>query len=82
MTRKNPDNKPLRIVKRQSDGTPSTTYRLQDVIVLDALVGLAQAEAMLIKAGKSSALPHFIAIVKEIENLCGFRFEIDEDSVQ
>jgi hypothetical protein len=45
---------------------------------LDALIGLAQAEAVL--AVKSqSALSHFIAVVKEIEAACGFHFEEIEE---
>lgn len=39
------------------------------------LSNLAIAEATLVKAGKQSALPHFIAIVKELEELYNFRFE-------
>jgi len=75
MARKNPENRPLRIVKCSSDGTPSATYKMVNGVVLQALVGLAQAEAELVRGGKDSAMPHFVAIVKEIEDICGFRFE-------
>jgi len=42
--------------------------------LLTSLSNLAIAETNLVKAGKDSALPHFIAIVKEIERIAGFKF--------
>jgi len=43
------------------------------------LVTLALAQSNLVKAGKDSAMPHFIAIVKELEELYGFKFEIMDE---
>lgn len=70
MTRKNPDNKPLRIVR---DTKPDMEVN-QDLYPT-VLGQLAIAQSNLVKAGKDSAMPHFIAIVKELERLYGFRFE-------
>lgn len=73
MTRKNPDNKPLRIRQTSLTGTRPADYGFM-------LVHLAVAQSNLVKAGKDSAMPHFIAIVKELERHYGFTFEIlDED---
>jgi hypothetical protein len=69
---KNPDNNPLRIVYKD-DAT--RLQRLKCIDFSDMLTRLAIAEATLVKAGKQSALPHFIAIVKELEEIWGFRFE-------
>lgn len=69
---KNPDNKPLRIVKTKKTFISTETY-------INMLSSLAIAESNLVKAGKDSALNHFIAIVKELENECGFKFEIMEE---
>lgn len=71
---KNPDNKPLRIVS--VSGGAHLTHGQDYAIVLS---NLAIAQSNLVKAGKSSALPHFIAIVKEIEKLYGFEFKIIEE---
>lgn len=71
--RKNPDNKPLRIKR---DGVFSA-YDERYALILS---NLAIAESNLVRAGKDSAMPHFIAIVKELEKLFGFRFEIIEES--
>jgi hypothetical protein len=43
------------------------------------LSNLAIAESNLVKAGKDSALNHFVAIMKELEKECGFRFETMEE---
>jgi hypothetical protein len=43
------------------------------------LSNLAIAESNLVKAGKDSALQHFIAIVKELERIYGFTFELLEE---
>lgn len=70
MTRKNPDNKPLRIVytddkaQHRARVNPDFSY---------ALSQLAVAQAILARH-KSSAMPHFIAIVKELENIHGFNY--------
>jgi hypothetical protein len=69
---KNPDNKPLRIIH------PQKTYISQEAYIL-MLSNLAIAESNLVKAGKDSALNHFVAIVKELEEECGFKFEVMED---
>lgn len=70
---KNPDNKPLRIVRGAilEDGNVDSwrSYGLM-------LSNLAIAESNLVKAGKDSALPHFIAIVKELEYIYDFKFEV------
>lgn len=72
MSRKNPENKQLRIVTNRS------SYSVNTDIYIAALSNLVVAEATLVRAGKDSAMPHFIAIVKELERLCGFRFETME----
>jgi len=46
------------------------------------LSNLTIAESNLIKAGKASALNHFIAIVKELERVCNFKFEIIKEGVE
>jgi hypothetical protein len=71
---KNPDNKPLRIVRTRKTFLSQEGY-------INMLSNLAIAESNLVKAGKDSALNHFIAIVKELESECGFKFEIMEDGV-
>lgn len=73
-TRKNPENKPLRIVAA-GGGLMDMHYGYTEI-----LGQMLIAQAILAKS-KSSAMPHFIAIVKELERLYGFRFEqIAEDS--
>ena len=69
---KNPENKPLSIIYQgMSPDVEPGTYAL-------VLSNLAIAESNLVRAGKDSALPHFIAIVKELEDVCGFRFVVQE----
>jgi hypothetical protein len=71
--RKNPENKPLRMV---FDASCTNKEELGVTLAL-----LAVAESNLVKAGKDSALPHFIAIVKALEDIHGFRFvQINEES--
>jgi hypothetical protein len=65
---KNPDNKPLRVVSTRGGAPFRDGYGAM-------LVQLAIAESNLVKAGKSSGLTHFIAIVKELERVYGFKFE-------
>ena len=72
MTRKNPDNKPLRIV-RNGRRVLSRGHEYANVIS-----NLVIAQAQLVRAGKDSAMPHFIACVKELERLYGFHFEIHD----
>lgn len=76
---KNPDNKPLRIVLGNNqprfagwDGDGVKNY----VLILS---NLAIAQSNLVRAGKDSAMPHFIAIIKEIERAYDFKFEIYEE---
>lgn len=71
--RKNPDNKPLRIKR---DGVFSA-YDERYALILS---NLAIAESNLVRAGKDSAMPHFIAIVKEIERVLKIEFKIIEES--
>lgn len=48
----------------------------------DMLSRLAIAESNLVRAGKDSALPHFNAIVKELERIHNFEFvKQNEDSI-
>jgi len=63
---KNPDNNPLRIV------FDSSCTNKEELGVTLAL--LAIAESNLVKAGKSSGMIHFIAIVKALEETYGFKF--------
>lgn len=68
---KNPEGKPVKII-HDSDKINGTEFA-------NVLVGLAIAESNLVRAGKDSVMPHFIAIVKEIERLYKFHFEVIED---
>lgn len=66
----NPNNDPLKIVRHGSDdenNRQGSDYPL-------TLAILALSEAMMAKH-KQSALPHFIALVKELEDHYGFTFE-------
>jgi len=58
----------LRIKKTSTD--PKRNSELPFILTM-----LAQSEAMLHKEGVKSALPHYIAIVKELEDYYGFTFE-------
>jgi hypothetical protein len=64
---KNPENAPLRIV----DGVVDRANLDYGIV----LALLAVAESNLVRAGKDSALNHFIAIVKGLERLYGFTFQ-------
>ena len=70
---KNPDSRPLRIKWKQAPA------KGDDALAL-TLATLAVAESNLAKAGYKSALPHFIALVKAIEEIHGFTFEIVEEN--
>jgi hypothetical protein len=71
--RKNPENKMLEIVNsRDGHSAPTEVY-------IAVLSSLAIAESNLVRAGKDSAMPHFIAIVKELERLCDFKFKVVEE---
>lgn len=68
---KKTSNKHLRIVKSgvgYKFDTPEP--------YLNMLGRLANAEATLVAAGIDSAMPHFIAVVKEIECVLGISFEM------
>ena len=71
--RKNPENKMLMVTNTRN------VYSTSKEIYIVALSNLAIAESNLVRAGKDSAMPHFIAIVKELERLCDFRFEVVEE---
>ena len=71
MTRKNPENKPLRIV---FDRLVDRDVARKDPNYIRALGQLAIAQATMARH-KASAMPHFIAIVKELEDINRFRFE-------
>jgi len=64
---KNPENAPLLLVNHVLDRDN------KDFGIVLAI--LAVAESNLVRAGKDSALNHFIAIVKALEGLYGFHFE-------
>jgi len=66
---KNPESKPLRIERKHPHLVPPADYGAM-------LASLAVAQSNLIRAGKDSAMPHFIAIVKELERHYDFTFEI------
>lgn len=70
---KNPDGKPLRIVSTSDNGGNVYAGKEYYAVVLS---NLAIAQSNLVKQGKDSAMPHFIAIVKELERVYGFRFEV------
>lgn len=67
MSRKNPDNQPLRIVRGGKEIDEAEYQRM--------LIQLAVAQSNLVQAKKDSAMPHFIAIVKELEQYYDFTFE-------
>lgn len=76
---KNPENKPLRIRctwDRKGFEVPAAVDDISGYWRNYGLVlsNLAVAQSNLVKAGKDSALPHFIAIVKELEKIYGFEF--------
>ena len=73
MTRKNPENKPLKIVRQ------NITSADEFIVYINTLSTILVAQSNLVIAGKDSAMPHFIAIVKELESVLGFRFEIMEE---
>lgn len=75
--RKNPENKPLRIVDLY--GLPKQDRGQEYGRMLSQL---AIAESNLVRAGKDSAMPHFIAIVKELERVYNFKFEQMEDALK
>lgn len=58
---------PLKIVWHNNNA--SREERLQ------VLCALLVTESNLVKANKDSALPHLLAVVKEVEKMCGFTFE-------
>lgn len=66
------DRKKLKIVIKDMEDPRWDTASLA---YLDTLNAMLIAESNLIKAGKDSALPHFIAIVKELEKLHNFEFQ-------
>ncbi len=71
---KNPEGKPLELVAaahaRETVG--DETYAI-------VLSNLAVANAMLWHKGQDAGKTHYIAIVKELERLCGFSFRIMEE---
>ena len=62
----------MKMLRIDHRGLPKAGYS-------EMLSALAIAESNLVRAGKDSALPHFIAIVKELEKVWGFRFEVMEE---
>jgi len=70
MSRKNPENRPLRIVRGDKNIDEAEYQRM--------LIQLAVAQSNLVKAKMDSAMPHFIAIVKEIEKYYDFTFEVSD----
>lgn len=70
-------NKPLRIVRGIVDHDAFEWNQRTPNEYGIVLSNLAIAEASLVKAGKDSAMPHFLAIVKELERIYGFTFEQD-----
>lgn len=82
---KNPDGKPLQLRRYGwQAGIPQefeTRVERQEFLRNYGLMlsNLAIAESNLVRAGKDSALPHFIAIVKELEYLYGFTFNVVPD---
>lgn len=78
---KNPENKPLFIqYDNYKIDNPGGDMSEAGVLYLNGytamLSNLAIAESNLVKAGKDSAMPHFIAIVKELERVYAFQFKI------
>lgn len=72
---KNPDSKPL-CIKRGPFNPLSLNGAVRDANYALMLSNLAIAQSNLVRAGKDSAMPHFIAIVKELEAMYDFTFEI------
>lgn len=78
---KNPDSKPLEIVFDDINFVPFQDRSEKDHIerAIPAIIAIMECNARLVRAGKSSAMPHFIACVKFLEEFYGFRFELHED---
>lgn len=76
--RKNQDNRPLKVIHR-FNSVGGRDSKVSDSIYAQVLSNLAIAESNLVRSGKGSAMPHFIAIVKELERICAFEFEIMEE---
>lgn len=72
---KNPENKKLIIVSNIEAGLNNEF----NIIYANMISSLAIAESNLVRVGKESAMPHFIACVKELERIFKFRFETYED---
>ena len=75
MSRKNPENKPLRIVRTGRGMFIESEYAR-------ALLEIMKCQAMLVRGGKDSAMPHFIACVKALEKMHEFKFEVMEDGTE
>jgi hypothetical protein len=76
MARKNPNNNPLRIVYKTG-----RRNNFRDSNFPLVLAQLAVAESNLVRAGKDSAMPHFIALVKAIEDWYDIEFQqVDVDT--
>ena len=73
--RKNPENKPLKVKWDFTHDIEPEHWEHRAKL----LASLAIAQSNLVKAGKDSAMPHFLACVKEIERIAGFHFEILEE---
>jgi hypothetical protein len=72
--------KPVKVVWHDNCHSKHCTKADQYVLRVEALSRLAVAEATL-AAKSQTALSHFIAIFKELEELLGFHFEeLEEDS--
>lgn len=76
--RKNPDNKPLRLVFNKEPPVGRHRASPHDHEFGLVLSNLALAESNLVRAGKDSAMPHFLACVKALEEHYDFHFEIIE----
>lgn len=80
MARKNPENEPLRLVFNKENPAGSYGGSPHDREFGLALSNLALAESNLVQAGKDSAMPHFLACVKALEEHYDFHFEILEET--
>jgi len=60
---------PLRVVTQKERRSPDDKARI------DAIIAIMHANSRLVGAGKDSAMPHYIACVKYLEEYYGFTFE-------
>lgn len=69
--------RPLKIVTYDDDIYIDDNLNCKSYV--STLNAMLIAESNLVAAGKDSAMPHLLAIVKELEKIHGFKFELLEE---